>query len=492
MDKKSVLALAACTVLATCANAQDEKDKKIEMLIERLEKVEAELAKFRHYTDTQIDELHIRADENELNAALSKIKFGLEFETSAHSFNGKLTSPTTGVTSDVDSSNKWTNVLMLNMDADINENTRFTGRLSMAKAWADSTNQIPTDTTAGRSIGGGSSLFVERAYVDYKFSDSFIATIGRQPGTDGPGANLKNNAKRQSTYPALLFNATGDALVLTYKPNIESIQQSAFRLGYAKAFQWDSGTTSDSIVGEELLDDAEVFLAVAEGKLDLGSMGDNLLMLSGVMAPDFNIPVSAPIDNLTVGDLTLANLYFENNNAFGSNFNWFTSLGYSKGSDAVDNSSAINTAIYDYAYANSLATTGNPGTAAAVAVGAVAANGAKTIAATTLNEESGWAVHLGGRYDFTKEWKVGYEFFHGSKYWYSFTSASASDPINILETRGDAHTLYAIYQMDLNQFLRLSYSKLDYDYSGSGQPVGPVSKSDDQVDHWSLTYNVKF
>ena len=487
MNSKLSLLVVSLLLSSSVALAGDERDKQIEMLMERLDKVEKELASFKVNTDIQIDELHIRADDNEFEVALGKVKFGLEFETNVHSFSGKLGA------NNIDSSNKWNGFLHLNMDADINDKTTFTGRLAMAKNWAG-------------DDADGSAVYVERAYIDYQFTDSIVMTLGRQPGTDGPGANLRNNAKRQSTYSALLFNAAGDGLVFSFKPKIDGLDGTVFRAGYAKAYQWNDGLDGGDIIGDAIIDDTNVWLGIAETKLPLGDMGDNLLMLSAVMVPGFSIPAGSTIGQLAIGDITIANLYFENNKAFGSSFSWFSSLAYSKGSGAQDNSAAINSSIYadvesqvlgvlsltDPLDAVAYLGMNNAQQAAAVAGGAVATNGAGAIAATSLNEESGWAIHLGTRYDFTKQFKLGYEFFHGSQYWFSLTTKSVSDPINMFKTRGDAHDIYGIYQMDLNQYFRLSYTTIQYDYTNSGSPVGGTEKTDDNVDHWMLTYNVKF
>ncbi len=477
MNNKLSIIVASLVLTSSVLFSSDKKDEQIELLMKRLDRVESELSKFKNNTDEQIDELHIRADDNEFQAALSKIKFGLEFETNAHSFDGELDGK------NVDSSNKWNSFLHLNMDADINDKTTFTGRFSVGKNWGSTDVGFPLDSTAGITSYGGSIVFLERAYVDYKFTDNFIGTIGRQPGTDGPGANLKNNAKRQSTYASLLFNAAGDGIVFTYKPEISGLKDTAFRLGYAKAYQWSNDNIKGSeLVGDAIIDDTNVIIAIGETKLPLGSIGNNFLMFSLVKALDFNVPTS--IGNYDVGDMNLGNLYFENNNAFGSSFSWFSSFGYTKGSGGVDNSAAVKTAIYNQAFAAS--------NSAAIANGAVAAKAPGAISEIALNEKSGWAVHLGGRYDFNKKYKLGYEFFHGSRYWYSFTTSKVSDPINILNTRGNVHNIYGIYQIDINQFLRLSYARIHYDYTNSGFPVGGAEKTDDTINHWVLTYNVKF
>ncbi|HFP7834925.1 TPA: DUF3373 domain-containing protein, partial [Campylobacter jejuni] len=58
--------------------------------------------------------------------------------------------------------------------------------------------------------------------------------------------------------------------------------------------------------------------------------------------PETNLPIgpSGTLVNVlqdgvyNLGNLTLANIHFENYNAFGTNFNYFVSLGYSNGANA--------------------------------------------------------------------------------------------------------------------------------------------------------------
>lgn len=112
----------------------------------------------------QIDELSDRVDYNELQATLNKVKFGLDFNTSMNNFfvNNNGNSST--------QANKWLMGLYLNMNADITKYAKFTGRLAMTKAFGDqswmpaSSSIIPID--AGKGVGGGSAVYVERAYVD--------------------------------------------------------------------------------------------------------------------------------------------------------------------------------------------------------------------------------------------------------------------------------------------------------------------------------------
>lgn len=505
MRKSIRISLCATMVLmlASSSAMADKKDEIIKSLIERLDKVEKELTEIKGETkylrgetenikkdtEEQVEELHARADENEFQSALNKVKFGFDMETSVNFLDGDYNAQ------EVDSKEKWTSVFHLNMSANINERTKFNGRIGVSRNWSDYTLDTTNDYNQGRNSSGGTNLFLERAYLDYKLSDNFIVTIGRQPGSDGPGSNLKNNSSRQATYPALLFSANGDGVVLTYKPKIPSLENSAVRLIYAKMYQWDDGT---SFLGKEEIDDARIYGAMLETKLPLGLMGDNLMILWGVTADKVTINASSSgLGSLNIGDLSYANLYFENNNAFGTNLNYFISGAMMKGSNAVDNSALIASRISSSenqaaAYLAALAATGDHATAQQLAAQRLQQSAQQAIAGTKLNEEDAWAVHVGARYDFNDQWKLGYQFFHGSKYWYSFQAASVSDPLNITQTRGDAHDIYLIYQIDFNQFLRLGYTYVNYDYTGSGYPFGGTQKTDDTVKNIMLTYNIRF
>ncbi|EAJ9556718.1 DUF3373 family protein, partial [Campylobacter jejuni] len=281
----------------------------------------------------------------------------------------------------------------------------------------------------------GPVLYVDRAYLDYYITPEWIATIGRQPGTDGPGSNLRNNALRQSTYPALAINALGDAAVITYKPESLQDHKVAIRAAYGKTYQWDEEGKIRDWMGDQKDADANLYYAAVEGELPIEGMGDNLIIFNVAHMTDFALPIPGSIlldddEVVNLGNLTLANIHFENYKAFGTNFNWFASLGYSNGSNNEINP-LLSAALQGKGYGNG-----------------------------KFNEKDGYAVHVGGRYDFTKALKVGYEFFWGSRYWYTMSRPSINDPLNIRMTRGTAHDFYVIYQLDRYQFLRLSYTNI--------------------------------
>lgn len=429
------------------------------------EKIREAQAKQNEAVKAELADLNDRADETEFQAALSKVKFGLEFSTAVSNTNYKVSGQ------DYSANNKWMNELHLNMNADINNKTKFYGRLSMAKNWSQmGWSGSPYDLDAGRNTrSSGPVLYVDRAYLDYYITPEWIATVGRQPGTDGPGSNLRNNALRQSTYPALAINALGDAAVITYKPESLQDHKVAIRAAYGKTYQWDeeSGKVRDWMSDQKDAD-ANLYYAAVEGELPIEGMGDNLIIFNVAHMTDFALPIPGSMllgdddEVVNLGNLTLANIHFENYKAFGTNFNWFASLGYSNGSNNEINP-LLSTVLQSKGYGNG-----------------------------KFNEKDGYAVHVGGRYDFTKALKVGYEFFWGSRYWYTMSRPSINDPLNIRMTRGTAHDFYVIYQLDRYQFLRLSYTNIQNIWGNRGLPFGGAKKDKARADNIMLMYNVKF
>ncbi|EDH1588518.1 outer membrane tyrosine kinase [Campylobacter jejuni] len=471
MKTKFSLILSAC-LLSSSLFAKNTDDE-ITKLQKQLAQIQAELAEIRKEREAQakqneavkaeLADLNDRADETEFQAALSKVKFGLEFSTAVSNTNYKVSGQ------DYSANNKWMNELHLNMNADINDKTKFYGRLSMAKNWSQmGWSGSPLDLDAGRNTrSSGPVLYVDRAYLDYYITPEWIATIGRQPGTDGPGSNLRNNALRQSTYPALAINALGDAAVITYKPESLQDHKVAIRAAYGKTYQWDEEGKIRDWMGDQKDADANLYYAAVEGELPIEGMGDNLIIFNVAHMTDFALPIPGSIlldddEVVNLGNLTLANIHFENYKAFGTNFNWFASLGYSNGSNNEINP-LLSAALQGKGYGNG-----------------------------KFNEKDGYAVHVGGRYDFTKALKVGYEFFWGSRYWYTMSRPSINDPLNIRMTRGTAHDFYVIYQLDRYQFLRLSYTNIQNIWGNRDLPFGGAKKDKARADNIMLMYNVKF
>lgn len=423
----------------------------------------------------QIDELNDRVDSNELQATLNKVKFGLDFNASMNNFfidnNGNSSTQ----------ANKWLMGLYLNMNADVTKYAKFTGRLAMTKAFGD-LSWMPVSTAitsldAGKGVAGGSAVYVERAYVDLFLGNYWALTVGRLPGTEGPGYNLRNGAARMSTYPALLVNALGDGGVVTFKPYTDA----ALRAGFAKVYQplyITANSGGGNIFSETSASnqaDMNLMFAAFETPFLPKSAGKSLLMLSYMYISNYSLPNQLvaltadaqspgsgdtilqmlPGDAINVGDLQYANIHLENFNLAGSGFNWFASFTWANGTKSSVPAvlSSMGTGIF--------------------------------------NGQGSYALHVGVRYDFGSHFKLGYEYFHGSKNWYAFSRVSANDPLNIRNTRGDVHDVYAIFQLDTFQFFRLSYTYLHRDYAMASTYGAPMA-TDITTQNVSAAYILRF
>ncbi|MGX3097410.1 DUF3373 family protein [Helicobacter sp. 23-1046] len=426
--------------------------------------------------ESRVADLEERMDAVEVESELSKVKFSLEFTTAMNNFQSDARTAGQSRAEPL----KWSAGLYLNMNANVNKYTKFTGRLSMTKAFGDLawTPSIFADQfSAGRGVAGSSAVYVERAYVDLFLGDYFALTFGRLPSTDGPGSLLRNGSARLSTYPALMVNALGDGVVLTYKPLPHSLSDLYVRVGFAKAYQAVYGASTQSGgsifggIGINKTADMDLWYAGVESAFLPSDWGKSLLMLGYIYLNDYSVPDYAiqqaqqqtPSTFGTaksMGNLQYLNLHLEHNNAFGSGLNWFLSYSLNSGSGTSDP------------------------TIAALATQSPAMQ---------FNKEQGWALHFGARYDFSSHFKLGYEYFHGNKNWYAFSRVSINDPFNIRNTRGDVHDVYMLFPIDVYQFFRLSYTYQYHEYTDPKFPTVPVAlpalKSRQNI---ALSYTLRF
>ncbi|RAX54453.1 hypothetical protein CCY99_03645 [Helicobacter sp. 16-1353] len=416
--------------------------------------------------EESIAELQERADENELQAALSKIKFGLEFNTMVSNFFIKNPLGLGIPESQKTQPNRWAMGLYLNMNADINDYTKFTGRLSMSKAFGDLSiqgNGNPSPLDAGRGFYGP-NIYVERAYIDIYGGDHFAFTIGRLPSTDGPGSNLRNGGARMATYPALMVNALGDGAVFTFKNTEGDI---ALRAGYSKIYQplSDSNGVSN-IFGTRDAIDSNLFFAIFETPFLPKSAGESLFMLGyaailkyTLPEGSFTLPTSNSVsnNNSNIGDLHYIGAHFEHRFNFG--LNWFLSGVYYRGLNPK------NMVL-------------NNGTPMAI-----------------FNDKGAYAIHLGLRQDIGNHFKIGVEYFNSSKNWYALSRASVNDPLNFRNTKGDVIDVYAIFQIDLYQFFRLAFTQQNNKYANYAAPIAPTGSAtaiNTKIQNVSLSYILRF
>jgi len=419
--------------------------------------------------EKDVEEIYDTLDQVETKTLKDRINFGAELRTRMDNFYLRdHFDPVLGRKRDQSNDNHWTNRFRLNMDAEITKGLLFHGRLAVYKNWADSDRVMTFADPNTAHVPDTTTLKLDRAYVDWIVPGTPVPiaiTFGRHPSSEGPPTEFKENRLRQSTYPALLFDGEADGIVATVGlEKYTGLKNSGLRLAYGKGFQDDDDMDIylDSRGG---LDDLNLMAVFFE--TELPSLPDSLLVLSWVRGTDF---VDSPINtSVNLGDMDIFGAHVQVPNVADSGLDIFFSWGLNK-SNA--NGKFINVPVA-------------PGMT--VPMGLLSADGD--------SDRTGWAILAGLRYtlpfDFLNKAKIGFEYNHGSKYWFSFTQG-ANELYNRLATRGDVYDIYYIQPLNRYLFLRTGYTYVDYDYSGSGWHLGQPQRIDDELSDFYVLIDCRF
>ena len=402
-------------------------------------------------------------------------------------------------TQDIDNDIFYTTRLRLNLKAKVWDNVNFAGRLSMYKNWGDSTGVQVFDSWRSFTMDGTNSgntsgdwLRVERAYFDWKNiggSNTYLS-IGRRPSTYGPPTQYRENEMRGGTPSGHLVNFNFDGLTLGYKlGEITGIDGQVVRFCYGQGFesQWGNGemfgdiVTKDTHLGGfniDAINDGNHFLQITLfGAKDIndGFKGTMAFptQLAGIFAPtmyqdmqkfsNFNFQTRVQPSGV-IGDMYLGGIGY----AYESDedFKAFASFGWTR-TEGNGNAGMFGGMLSD-----------------AVFEAQLNADGSEIImmpsAADEADTKDGYGIYVGIQVP-APYGKFGLEYNYGSKYWTPFTQAQ-DDPIGSkLATRG--HVAEAYYMFDINprMFIKLAGLYYDYEYTGSGTPVGAPQKVDDVI-----------
>ncbi len=402
-------------------------------------------------------------------------------------------------TQDINNDIFYTTRLRLNLKAKVWDNVSFAGRLSMYKNWGDSTGVQVFDSWRSFTMDGTNSgntsgdwLRVERAYFDWKNiggSNTYLS-IGRRPSTYGPPTQYRENEKRGGTPSGHLVNFNFDGATLGYKlGELTGIEGQVVRFCYGQGFesQWGNGemfgdiVTKDTHLGGfniDAINDGNHFLQFTLfGAKDIndGFKGTMAFptQLAGIFAPtmyqdmqkfsNFNFQTRVQPSGV-IGDMYLGGIGY----AYESDedFKAFASFGWTR-AEGNGNAGMFGGMLSD-----------------AVFEAQLNADGSEIIMMPSAADESdtkdGYGIYVGIQIP-APYGKFGLEYNYGSKYWTPFTQAQ-DDPIGSkLATRG--HVAEAYYMFDINprMFIKLAGLYYDYEYTGSGTPVGAPQKVDDVI-----------
>ncbi|MBI5577453.1 MAG: DUF3373 domain-containing protein [Deltaproteobacteria bacterium] len=406
------------------------------------------------------------------------------FDPSYQAFlgGGPAPSPTAGA--DVKNETLYTNRFGLNLKAKASQNVSASARLVMFKTFGSQDDSAVSglrsasgtiqpffadrvgvfDGTTGHIPADG-KVFVDYAYVTINniFDQPIWFSVGRRPSTGGIPSHLRQNNEKPGNagIPALLVDYAFDGATLGYAPDIEALPGAYAKLCYGRAFE--NGFTLDSGNG---LRDTDM-IGVSLVPYDTDRLYMNLQWNRGMNI--FNSPV---IKSNTVFGNTQPSVDL-------GDIDWF-------GLTLLSTMKKVGPGTLNIFGSGALDKTHPNGKTV------ILSNGFDTGAGLMFTGRSesttGWAAHIGGRYDITAtRTKIGAEYNHGSKNWISFVPAGDDIWTSKLGARGNVYEIYLIQELNekavsshiAKTFLRVGYQYYDFTHTGSNNWVGaPVKMSE--------------
>lgn len=507
----------------------DDLKRQMEVLQEKIDKVQAE----NKQQDETTKEMDDRLNKTELHTATDKLSFGVDFRTRADSihysdiqmapgtlingfftdigvggFNGgtlqqiqqgmanmvaaDMVPPTDKA--DADNDIIYTNRLRLDMNARVNPQLTFGGRLAAYKVFGDSTgvkfNQgSMSDVTFDgntSSLPHGDTLRLERAFFNYSTflgNAPFNISFGRRPSTEGPPLEYRNYGLEGGSPLAHLINWQFDGASLNFGfEDVTGIPGASFKICYGVGFEGDWGNSSSLSSTQPDVDDVHMFGFIANlynddvnsAEVTYAHASDITDGFTGLTVMPFI--VSKRDDNSDGTD----EYYFERNSGgFVSRLEPMTNIGDWEGASLLLRTNlGEKVADIDLFLSGSWSHT-KPSDISRnpfyeiMGQGLLSSNG-------ELESHNGYSIYAGAIFPMPLEARLGIEYNWGSQYWLNFSGAEDSLVASKLAARGKVWELYYHQPIvDRNFFLTLGGQYYDYEYTGSGNPMGePVEISE--------------
>lgn len=361
----------------------------------------------------------------------------------------------------------YTNRFRLNLDSQVTENMSFHARLSMYKVWGDSTgvqvfNGQPTSlnvdgTTAG--VPNSDQIRVDRAYFSWNNmgGSNFFLSIGRRPSSNGPPLNYREDELRGGTPSGALIDYQFDGITFGYKLGNNTILRFCYGLGYESGF----GNGDLIKMPSDRLKDVH-FLG---GNFDIWSSDGWLIQAT--LARAFN--VTDGFNGLTV---------LPNNPLTGDEIGAPLVMRFTPSTNLGNINLAGVTVTRSYKQFDLFGSLNYSG---------VRPNGDSTPFGGLLSDpfdiavdRDGYMIYLGARFRFGEDekTKLGFEFNHGSKYWFNFAQAQDDIIAPKTNTRGEVFEVYLTHRINSRFILKGNYINYNYRYSGSGWHLGAPQSLD--------------
>jgi hypothetical protein len=361
-----------------------------------------------------------------------------------------------------------TNRLRLRFDAKVSENISFGARLAMYKVFGDSTGLQMFDGQAtsmaidGTTVGvpSGDMVRVDRAFFSWNNigGSKLYLSIGRRPSTGGPPLNFRDDEPRGGTPSGALIDFQFDGITAGYNVNDKMTLRACYGMGYSSGF--GNGTLLQNPADRvksvhlfggnfDLYNSDKTFIQatlahawnVTDGFAGLVVLPNNPLTGAAISAPV--VMRYQPSANLGA-----INLYGVNLQRKLGDFDLFVSGNWS--------STRPNGLTSPF-------------------------GGLMSDPFETPVNRDGQMYYVGVRYSVPKNdgrTKFGFEFNHGTQYWFNFAQAADDIIAPKTDTRGNVYETYLTQRISDHFLLKGSYINYDYIWSGSGWQVGAPKRLD--------------
>jgi hypothetical protein len=506
----------------------DTMKQQIETLQKQIDAMEAQSTKQKE----QSKELEKRLNKAELHTATDKLSLGVELRTRADSihyndirlapaaltdmffenyptgFNGgtlsELQAAMAGMAAanmippaeKIDANNDiiYTNRFRLEMKSRISPQLTFGGRLAAYKVFGDSTGvkfyqgSLGDVTFDGNtsSLPHGDTIRLERAYFNYTFNTETVPinlSLGRRPSTEGSPLEYRNNSQIGGSPMATIINWQFDGASLNFGlEEVTGIPGAAIKFCYGVGFEGDWGNSSSLASHQPSVDDVHLFGFIAtlfddevtSAELNYAHASDITDGFTGLTVMPFIVSRED-----RDGDGTDEYYFTANSGGYISRLEPMTNIGdWDAASLVMKTNLAEKGPDIDLFLAGSWSHT-DPSRISRnpfyeiMGQGLLSSNG-------DLQSQDGYSVYAGVVYNFPWDGRLGLEYNWGSEYWFNFTGAEDSLVASKLAARGQVWELYYHQQIvSDNFFVTLGGQYYDYEYTGSGNPLGaPVKISE--------------
>ena len=504
--------------------ALKEQLKMMQQQMETIQKKLSDIETANTEKTEEIDEIDDRLSKAEIHTATDKISMGVELRTRAESihydnirtapsyltngffadypygFNGATAPEIMGLIGamfptglpaaekvDIDNDIIYTNRFRLELSSKFNNQLSFGGRLAAYKVFGDSTGVKFNQGSLGdvtfdgnsTSLPHGDTLRLERVFFNFKPETSTIPvnfSLGRRPSNDGTPLEYSNYSLVGGSPLATIINWQFDGASLSFGlEDVTGIPGADFKICYGVGFEGDWGNASSLAGTQPDVDDVHLLGFIATlfdndvtnlmfnyaHAWDITDGFTGLTVMPFIVSKDattgaYNFSpnrggfITRMEPSTNIGDWDAATLLVKSNLS-----DWFADIDlFLAGSwTHTDPSQISKNPFYEL-----------------MGMGLLSSNG-------ELKSRNGYSVYAGAVFPMPYDARFGLEYNWGSKYWFNFTGAEDSLIGSKLAVRGSVYEAY--YHQPIfgnNFFLTLGTRIYDYEYTGSGNPLGKPVK----------------